>query len=147
MRMKLLHRDAAGQRTYALIFEIGEEVVGRLTEFARNEGITAAQFTAIGAFSDAVVRFFDWEKKQYQPIPIREQTEVLVMTGDIALKEDGGPKVHAHAVLGKADGTAHGGDLGEAHVRPTLELILTESPAHLRRRHDERTGLALIAAE
>jgi predicted DNA-binding protein with PD1-like motif len=32
----------------------------------------------------------------------------------------------------------------EAHVRPTLELILTESPAHLRRRHDPASGIALI---
>lgn len=34
--------------------------------------------------------------------------------------------------------------IGEAHVRPTLEVILTESPAHLRKRHDPESGLALI---
>ena len=32
----------------------------------------------------------------------------------------------------------------EARVRPTLEVILTESPAHLRREHDPESGLALI---
>jgi len=32
---------------------------------------------------------------------------------------------------------------GKAHVRPTLEVILTESPAHLRE-HDPGSGLALI---
>ena len=36
------------------------------------------------------------------------------------------------------------GHLGEAHVRPTLEVILTENPAHLRKRHDHESGLALI---
>lgn len=90
------------------------------------------------------MRFFDWQEKKYQPIRIAEQVEVLVLAGDVALKPDGQPKAHVHVVLGKADGSAHGGDLSEAHVRPTLELILTESPAHLRRRHDQRTGLALI---
>ena len=38
-----------------------------------------------------------------------------------------------------------GGHLLEAHVRPTLEVLLTESPAHLRRRHDPESGLSLIA--
>jgi hypothetical protein len=29
-------------------------------------------------------------------------------------------------------------------VRPTLELVVTESPAHLHKRKDPTTGLALI---
>jgi uncharacterized protein len=62
---------------------------------------------------------------------------------DIALKDDG-PQVHAHVVLGKADGSAHGGHVLEAHVWPTLEVVLTESPKHLHRKFDPETGLALI---
>jgi uncharacterized protein len=58
--------------------------------------------------------------------------------------EDGRPKVHAHVVVGKADGTAHGGHLIEGHVRPTLEVVLTEAPRHLEWRHDDVSGLALI---
>lgn len=144
MKSKLINQDD-GRCTYALIFETGDEVVGLLNRFVQDKSITAAHFTAIGAFSDATVRFFDWQTKQYQPIPVREQVEVLVLAGDVALKEDGQPKAHVHVVLGKSDGTAYGGDLGEAHVRPTLELILTESPAHLRRKHDAQSGLPLIS--
>jgi predicted DNA-binding protein with PD1-like motif len=71
---------------------------------------------------------------------------VLSLVGDIAL--DGlEPKVHAHVVVGKADGTAHGGHVLEAHVWPTLEVIITTSPAHLRRKHDPETGLALLDPE
>jgi predicted DNA-binding protein with PD1-like motif len=69
--------------------------------------------------------------------------EVLSLIGDIALKENA-PKIHAHVVVGKSDGTAHGGHILEAHVWATLEVILTESPRHLRRKIDEETGLALI---
>jgi hypothetical protein len=29
-------------------------------------------------------------------------------------------------------------------VRPTLEVVVTETPAHLRKRVDAETGLALI---
>jgi predicted DNA-binding protein with PD1-like motif len=47
---------------------------------------------------------------------------------------------------GLTDGTALGGHLLEAHVRPTLEVVLTESPKHLHKRKDSESGLALIAA-
>lgn len=57
---------------------------------------------------------------------------------------DGKPKLHAHAVVGRADGTTRGGHLIEAHVRPTLELIVTESPEYLKRERDPETGLPLI---
>ena len=70
--------------------------------------------------------------------------EVLSLLGNVAIKGDE-HKLHAHVVLGKRDGTAHGGHLLEAYVRPTLELIVTESPAHLRRVTDEKTGLPLLS--
>ena len=38
------------------------------------------------------------------------------------------------------------GHLQEGHVRPTLEIIVTESPTHLRKTKDEESGLALISA-
>jgi predicted DNA-binding protein with PD1-like motif len=50
-------------------------------------------------------------------------------------------------VLGRRDGTALGGHLLRGVVNPTLEVVLTESPAQLRKRVDERTGLALIAID
>jgi predicted DNA-binding protein with PD1-like motif len=87
--------------------------------------------------------FFDWGQKHYTKIPLREQVKVLSLVGDIALK-DGQPALHAHVVVGKPDGTAHGGHLMEAHVRPTLEVILVESPSFLRRTLDPASGLALI---
>ncbi len=131
-------------RTFALIFQSGDTVIDTLTRFAQENSLDAAHFTAIGAFSDLTLAYFDWEKRQYQKIPLPEQVEVLSLIGDIA-DDKGQPKVHAHVVVGKRDGSAHGGHLVEAHVRPTLEVILTESPAHLRRKTDPASGLALIS--
>ena len=119
-------------------------MVAGLAEVARTHGLAASRLTAIGALSDAAVGFFVRESKQYKRLEIREQVEVLALTGDITLDPKGGPQVHAHVVLGKADATAHGGHLLEAHVWPTLEVIIEEAPAHLRRRHDPESGLALI---
>lgn len=141
MRAKLI--DEVSPRTWALVFDTGDDVVAPLTEFATLHQLTAARFTAIGAFSEATLGFFAWEKKAYDRIPIDEQVEVLSLVGDVAL--DGGqPKIHAHAVVGKRDGTAHGGHLLAARVRPTLEVMLVESPARLARVFDPVTGLALI---
>jgi predicted DNA-binding protein with PD1-like motif len=142
MRSKML--NAGPERTYALIFDKGDEPVSLISAFAKEHKIGAARLSAIGAFSEVVLGYFDWEKKEYKKIPIREQVEVLSLLGDIALGENGEPKLHAHVVLGKRDGSAHGGHLLEGRVRPTLEVLLIQSPAALQKVHDPETGLALI---
>jgi predicted DNA-binding protein with PD1-like motif len=139
---KLLN-DHRGEKTYALIFEKGDEVMAGLKSFATESGLGGAHFTAIGAFSEATLGYFDRDRKAYKRIPIREQVEVLSLVGDVALK-DGAPEIHAHVVVGTAEGAARGGHILEATVWPTLEVILTESPRHLRKVHDDETGLALI---
>ena len=143
MEAKQIHEEN-GQKTFALVFDAGDEVMAGLSSFAAKNDLNAASITAIGAFSDATLGYFDMERMEYKQIPVDEQVEVLSLIGDIAPKENGEPQVHAHVVLGKSDGTTKGGHLLEAHVRPTLEVILTESPEHLRRRTDEETGLPLI---
>lgn len=142
MRAKQLLSDS-GERVFAVIFETGDEPIAGLTQFAEERKLGGAAFTAIGAFSEAMLGYFDWSRKDYERIPLKAQVEVLALLGDIAL-QDGKPKVHAHVVLGRRDGSACGGHLLSACVRPTLEVIVTESPAHLRRRHDPASGLALI---
>jgi predicted DNA-binding protein with PD1-like motif len=133
-----------GGDTHVLVFDKGDEVMEHLTAFAREYGLTAAHFTAIGAFGDVTLGFLDPETKEYEPIVVDEQVEALSLVGDVSLDETG-PHVHAHVVVGKRDGRAYGGHLLEAHVWPTLEVVLTESPAELQRRVDPDTGLALIA--
>jgi hypothetical protein len=144
MESKLLHDDN-GERTFAVIMDNGEEVLSMVKDFAREHRIKAAQITAIGALSDVVLLYFDWEKKQYQQIPLREQVEVASLIGDIALNPKGEPTVHIHLVVGRQDGCAMAGHLGEAHVRPTLEIIVEEVPGYLQKVHDPETGLALIS--
>ena len=145
MRAKLI--DEHDQRVFAVIFDTGEDPMAGLTRFAEEQDLKASSFTAIGAFSEATLGYFDWEKKDYERIPVPEQSEVLSLIGDLALEGQNRKKVHAHVVLGRRDGTACGGHLLGAKVRPTLEVILTESPGHLQRRHDPQSGLSLITIE
>ncbi len=143
MQQRQIH-NSRGQRTYAVVLETGEEVMECLERFAATEMVTAAQVTAIGALRDVVLMYFDWDKRDYLRIPVREQVEVASLNGDIAEGPGGKPSVHVHLVIGKRDGAAMAGHLAEAHVRPTLEVIVTENPSHLRKVKDQASGLALI---
>jgi uncharacterized protein len=141
MRSKLLNADSP--ITYAVVLDTGDEVIGELGKFVREQEVEAASITAIGAFRRAVLGYFQWETKEYKKIPVEEQVEVLSLLGDVAVS-DQGPTLHLHAVLGKSDGSVIGGHLIEAVVRPTLEVILIQPPSYLRKRKDPDTGLALI---
>jgi len=143
MKWRELARDSTG-RTVVLVFEQGDHVMPVLKQWCAGEQVTAAHFTAIGAFEEVTVAWFDWEAKEYREIQIKEQVEVITLAGDVALKDDA-PAVHAHIVVGRWDATTRGGHFVDGVVRPTLELVLQETPAHLRKRNDAESGLALIA--
>jgi uncharacterized protein len=136
-----------GAETRVVILDSGEEAFAILTKFANDAGITAASLTAIGAFERATVGWFDFDRKIYKKVEVAQQCEVLSAIGDIAVGDDGKPSLHAHVVLGLADGTTRGGHLLEGKVRPTLEVVLTDTPAHLRRKKKPDIGIALIDIE
>lgn len=131
-------------KTVVLILNTGDEILTGLKQFASKQKLAGSSFKAIGALSRVKMSWFNWETKEYEiAAELNEQVELLSLIGDIAMK-GGEPQVHAHMVVGRQDGTAHGGHLMEAVVRPTCELVLTENPAHLQKQIDPESGLALI---
>ncbi|GLS39725.1 hypothetical protein GCM10010869_53220 [Mesorhizobium tianshanense] len=136
--------ESAGQRTFVVVLDPGEEAFAALTSFAVDQDIGSASLTALGAFETATVGWFDFGEKIFRKIPVLEQCEVLSAIGDVAMGDDGKPSLHLHAVLGLSDGSTKGGHLLEGVVRPTLEVILVEAPGHLRRRKHPELGIALI---
>ena len=143
MRSKLLD-SGDDTRMFVLVLDAGEEAFASISDFAAEAGITGAAVTAIGAFERATVGWFDFAAKTYRRIPVDEQCEVLAAIGDVAVGDDRAPSLHLHAVLGLADGSTRGGHLIEGLVRPTLEVMITETPVHLRRRGRPDLGIALI---
>jgi uncharacterized protein len=147
MRAKLVAEGTTV--TYVVVLDQGEEAVSALTDWAASEGISAAQVTAVGAFEQAVVGWFDRAAKDYRRITVGQQCEVLSLIGDIAIGPGGDDEAersrpHLHAVLGLSDGTTRGGHLLEGHVWPTLEVMVREAPAQLRKTFQPDIGLALI---
>jgi uncharacterized protein len=142
MRVKVVS-DQNGQKSYAVIFRKGDEILSGLTDFAVQYHVTDAHFTGIGAVSSATVGWLDLSRKLYHEIPVNEQVEVLSMMGDIATF-NGKPVVHAHMVFGKHDGSTIGGHLWEANVNPTVEVFVTADPAPLEKVPDDASGMKLI---
>src|SRR5204863_3765840 len=145
MKSKRIGTDEQAQ-VHVIILDSGEEAFAALTRFANESGISAASLSAIGAFERATVGWFDIDSKSYRKIEVNEQCEVLGAIGDIAVGDDGKPSLHVHIVLGLADGSTRGGHLLAGTVRPTLEVVLTEVPATLRRKKRADLGIALIDA-
>jgi predicted DNA-binding protein with PD1-like motif len=131
---------------HLVVLDSGEEAFATLTRFADEQRMTSASISAIGAFERAVVGWFDVASKSYRKISVNEQCEVLSALGDVAIDDNGKPSLHVHVVLGLADGSTRGGHFLEGIVRPTLEVILTETPATLRRKKRKDLGIALIDA-
>lgn len=143
MKSKVVSENAQ-QRTIVVVLDTGEEAFATLSQFANATGISGASLTAIGAFENAVIGWFDIATKSYRKIRVDEQCEVLSALGDVAIGDDGKASLHVHVVLGLSDGTTRGGHLLEGKVRPTLEVVLEEASADLRRRKRPELGIALI---
>ena len=143
MKQKLLASDA-GERTFILVLDEGDEAFRCITDFAEREDVTAASITAIGAFRSAMIAFFEFETRHYRKIQVDVQSEVLSLLGDVAVDDEGKASLYLHVVLGFSDGSTKGGHFLEGHVRPTLEVAVRETPADLRRRHRPDLGIALI---
>jgi len=144
MTAKLVSENA-GQRTYVVVLDAGEEAFAAITAFAARENLGGASVTALGAFERATVGWFDVQAKTYREISVEQQCEVLSAIGDIAEGDDGKPDLHLHVVLGLRDGSTVRGHLLRAVVRPTLELTVVEAPVHPRRKQRADLGIALIA--
>lgn len=129
--------------TYVMVCDPGENAVSALNELARREQLEAASITGVGGFERATVGWFDRNARDFRRTEVDEPAEVLSLLGDVAEGPDG-PALNVHVVLGLADGSTRGGHLLDASVFPTLEAVVTETPAELRRVMRPDVGLALI---
>ena len=143
MQVRQIAENPGGEKTYAVIFGEGDEVLSGLTEFAERENVTSGNFTAIGALQSARFGWFDAAHKAYRDIPINQQVELIALIGDVGLV-NGAPQIHAHGAVGLPDGAVRGGHLLQAFAWPTLEVFFTSYPAALVKKRDDGTDLFLF---
>ena len=143
MQARLIAENSDGEKTYAVIFDKGDELLSGLTEFVEREKLAGGYFTAIGALRSARFGWFDGAQKAYRNIAVDEQVELISLIGDIGLVNRA-PQIHAHGAVGFPDGQVRGGHLLQAFVWPTLEVFLTASPTALVKERDDETSLYLF---
>ncbi len=131
-------------KSYALIFDIGDDVPAEIIRFAKEQKVMAARLTGIGGFSQATLGYFVRDRKEYEPIAIDEQVELLSLVGDVAWSGEE-PLLHAHAVVGHRGGSVSGGHLIAARVFPTLELFVDVYDYELRKTNRPEIGIATIS--
>jgi uncharacterized protein len=130
-------------RSYVVVLDMGDDVLERLGTFFREQRIAAAKFYGIGGFRRVTLAYYDMEAKRYLPIEVDEQVEVVSLIGNLAAYHDE-PRVHAHCAVGHRDGRMTGGHLLSGIVRPTLELMVEEIAAGLRRTDRPEIGIPLL---
>ena len=123
--MKVTELPRTG-RTFFVTMRKGDEIVSGLTEFAEQNHIKTAHFTAVGALDSGVLGWFDPDKRAYKKIPVNQEAEILSLAGNIQL-QNGKPFVHAHAVVGLSDGSTRGGHLVEGHVSLALQVFVVDA--------------------
>jgi uncharacterized protein len=143
MQSKLVD-ERGGKRTFAVVLQTGGEAMRCLQDFAVKELIGGPQVTAIGALSGGQLAYFDGEQKQYRPVPGAEQVEVASAGRGYRHRPKRPAQRACPCRAWRRDGRALAVHLLEARVRPTLEIIITESPAHLCKAKHAESGLALI---
>ena len=124
MHAKVVRRGA--ERTIGLVFEPGEEPIAALERYAEEQAPEPSRFAATGALEEVELGYFDRQRQAYREIAIRERVEVVALVGDIDANRTQ-PRVHAHVVFERRDGSICGGHLLRARVCPTLDLVLIES--------------------
>ena len=130
-------------KTHMLVLRTGDDALKAISEFAVQKSIEGGSFSAIGAFTNSTIAYWNRDTKEYEPIEVDEQVEVLTMTGNIAMAGTE-RRLHAHVILGRRDGSTVGGHLQKAIVRPTLEVTIVDLGMRLARTRDEATGLWLL---
>lgn len=130
-------------KTHILVLRTGDDALQSISDFAAKNQIEGASFSAIGAFERSTIAYWNWDTKEYEHIEVAEQVEVLTMTGNVA-RSGNDPRLHAHVILGRRDGSTIGGHLIRASVRPTLEIFFIDYETRLTRSRDKTTGLWLL---
>ncbi|MEP7081729.1 MAG: PPC domain-containing DNA-binding protein [Chloroflexota bacterium] len=130
-------------RAFVGRLETGSDLVEEIERYCAEQGITAAQVTAIGAVRRARYAYYEQDARRYRELESESHHEITGFVANVSLR-DGRPFLHAHATFSDADGQTIGG-----HLLPGIEVFAAEvmirelAGVALIRQHDEETGLAL----
>ena len=134
------------EKDYFIYIEKNEKVVDILTQFCKDQEITNAKISGIGAVKKTEIGAYDTIAKEYIRKPYPTVWELVNFEGNVTLKE-GAPFVHAHVVLSGHDMQTIGGHLFETTVAAVGEFFLQKFDGNAHRKINEDVGLPCICLD
>jgi uncharacterized protein len=128
---------------YLVKLEKDEEIIASLTQFCKEQNISAGTISAIGAFNKATIGWYELSSKSYHWLDFSGNLEVISLTGNVALLENE-PMLHIHCVISNEQLQCFGGHLKEGVVGVTLEVVIEKLEGEIERKMDEEIGLNLL---
>ncbi len=89
----------------------GADLAAFLDEFVRAKGIRSGVIGVIGVVTKAKLGYLDASNGKYIVTDVASHREIASCQGDVSIKVDGKPGVHAHIVLSDPQGHTLGGHL------------------------------------
>lgn len=128
---------------YLMVLRQGDDIFKELEAMAVKENIPSANFTGMG-FVNMKFGFFDFKKKEFDPVKEFKDMELTGMLGTIAW-QDGKPSIHAHGTVAGGDFTAHGGHILSGSVSTgSLEIMVTVHDKRLERVKEKQLGANVL---
>ena len=133
-------------KDYFIYIEKNEKVMDPLTRFCKEQSITNAKISGIGAVKQSEIGAYDTIGKEYIRKQFPDVWELVSYEGNVTLK-DGDPFVHGHVVLSNHDMKTIGGHLFEMTVAAVGEFFLRKFDNDAYREINEDVGLPCICLE
>lgn len=121
----------------------GEEIIEKVLEVCRKEGIKSACFSGIGGCSKAELQTFIPEKGSFETETIEGMLELINVTGNVVSENDQ-LFHHTHAVFSYKEGSEH--RMAAGHMKSLTVLYTAEIELRpviggtISRKHDPETG-------
>ena len=127
---------------YLMVLTEADSIFSHLENFAVQEKIPSANFTAMG-FVDITFGFFNSSTKEYEPREFKN-VELASMQGTLAWQK-GKPSIHAHGVACGKDFQAYGGHILSGTVgKGSLEIMITVHNKRFERVLNEELGANIL---
>lgn len=121
----------------------GEEVITKLVELSKKEGMKLANVNGIGATDKFKVGLFDVDLKEYHSTEYTGSYEITSLMGTISTM-NGEPYTHIHMNATDEKNITYGGHLNEAYISATCELVIQVINGEVDREFSREIGINLF---
>ena len=128
----------------ALRLDPGEELLDRISEVCRRQGVRFGSITGIGAANHVTIGFYNLEKQEYSEKDLDFPMEITSILGDVSRK-DGEVYLHVHINVSDEEGRPFGGHLKKCMISVTGEIVITCIDGEVGRKADPATGINVLS--